>query len=597
MKRFKIAGLLALIYLLSNYDHLQSDTINSTHLTKTLKFHHFNLTDFSFIHSSDWHYSLHKTNNNIYKVLKNPLPVNFHFVTGDLVDSKSKDGTTSHQYEFEENQVNHILSTFHDKYKLQYPDFKGFFTVLGNHDIYDTLEHQKERQHHIIDTNLVKIVMIDSGPFGLGRPLNFFGFIDDLVLDIIEMSLDNKPIIIMAHYPLSTTFYSKKLLKTLRNYKYPVYYLCGHLHYLKEPFGHYLQTTYNGIVELEVGDVKEHSASRLFHVTEKGVSFVNLNNINYTNAIITWPLDSKFMVNDPPKWDNCIHLVNYDAHTLHIYINNELVHSILNAENKKYFSCNKSYEIAEYVKVHAIGNNVHNHTVYIHTVKPSSLDWKERAMNYLFSLNYADSFIPTFYLYYILQFMLLASLLYSKGKHGPNWMGLSSMKYTYSKVWIVFLITSLSFLFMPMFYGSFAKDNNRCSVFEAPFYPFGTQYNGETVFQFDFLIWANLFLYYENFVIFMGYHIHINRNNIKNKWVVMIYPALIIYMKYRLLWNMFIWYVYEDANCFQTRWLYYMWNSFGFMQLTLMPVSWIFLRYLHLMTTNKLSLGFRPKDL
>eukprot|EP00834_Sanchytrium_tribonematis_P005825 NODE_381_length_8377_cov_0.385238.p2 type:complete len:597 gc:universal NODE_381_length_8377_cov_0.385238:503-2293(+) len=596
MKRFKILGLLGLVFFLLNYDVLQNNTIINTTVKKSLKFHHFNLTNFSFIHSSDWHYSIHKKNSNIYKMLNNYIPIKFHFVTGDLVDSKSKDGIQSHQYEFEENQVKQIVYSYKEKYQQMYSDFKGFYSVLGNHDIYDTLERQKERLHHVINTQYVKIIMLDTGPFGMGRPLNFFGFIDSLVIEIIEMSLGEKPLIIMAHYPLSTTFYSKKLLDLLRNYKYPVYYLCGHLHYLKKPFGYHLKTLYNGLIELEVGDTKDHHASRLFHISKRGISWTDLNNENYTNAIITWPLDHKYLINVNTTWDHCVEINNYGAKKLELFGDDQSLFVIENAVNQQYSRCLEKTSYRS-LKLVSTGIGQHVHQIYLQQIPFTELPTIERVMYWLYSLNYADAFINMFYLFYFIQILFLLSLFFGKGKYDTNWFTISALKYTYSKVWIVFNVTSISFLFMPIFYGSFAKDNNRCSVIESPFYPFGTRYNNQDVFQFDFLIWITLFLYYENFILLMGYHVHIFRHKIKNTWIPVIIPSLIFYIKFRLLWNMFVWYVYEDRDCFNTDWLFFAWNSFGFLQLLVMPVSWVFLRYVHLLITNKLSLGFRPKDL
>ena len=600
MKRFKALGLVVLLFFLTNYERSQNETVINTHVNKDLTFHHFNLTEFTFMHSSDWHYSIHKTNSNILKVLNNPVPVNFHFITGDLVDSKSKDGISSHQYEFEQNQVEHIIGSYTEKYNQLFPDFNGFFSVVGNHDIYDSMERQKLRQHHIIDTNTVKLVMLDTGPFGLGRPLNFFGFIDDLVLEIIEMSLaDNKPIIIMAHYPLSTTFYSKRLLLLLSNYHLPVYYLCGHLHYLKEPYGHHLKTTKNGLIELEVGDVKDHKASRLFHISKNGgVSFVDVNNVNYTLAMITWPLDSKFLINKEPEWDKCVHFKSHGAVQLLLLAGDQLLTKIDNPTNdKEYTHCQPDLINIKSITLTAIGeDSEHSHVIYITTAN-DEIPFIERIMYYLYSVNYADGFITMFYAYYVIQFILIFSLFFNKGHHDSHWLSISALRHTYSKVWIVFFVTSISFLCMPLFYGSFAKDNLRCSVLEAPFYPFGTRYNSDYIFQFDFLLWATLFLFYENSLIFIGYHVHIFRHQIQHKWIPMVVPGILMYMKYRLLYNMFVWYVYEESSCFNTMWLYYLWNAFGFIQLVVMPVSWIFMRYMHLLLTNKLTLGFRPKDL
>ena len=595
MKRYKISGLILMLIFLSNYDKSQNATISSTRVDKTVQFHHFDLYNYTFMHSSDWHYSIHKTNAKIYKVLNNPIPVHFHFVTGDLVDSKSRDGLTSHQYKFEEDQVKQVLTSYTVKNKQLNEDFESFFTVLGNHDIYDTLDNQKKREHHIITTPQAKLVMLDTGPFGLGRPLNFFGFIDDLVLELIEMSLGNTPIIIMAHYPLSTTFYSKKLLDLLKNYPYPVYYLCGHLHYFIKPFGYHLKTLYNGLIELEVGDVKEHAASRLFHVSDEGITFADVDNHNYTNAIIISPLNHRYLINDPPEWDKCIKVKNFGAHTLHLFTDNDHIFTLNNATDTTYIHC-ITY-IPKSITLKAVGATTFTQEIYLYKPQLNELKWVERWTYWTYSFNYADGFLNSFYFFYFLQFIFIFSLLFSKGKFHSHWLSFSAIKHTYSQVWIVFLITSISFLFMPLFYGSFAKDNLRCSVFEAPFYPFGTRYNHHDVFQFDFLIWVVLFLYYENFILFFGFHIHNFRSRIQQKWITKLAPALVIYIKWYLLKGMFTWYIYEDRDCFSTNWLYYLWNAFGFLQLFVMPVSWIFLRYLYFIITNKLSIGFRPKDL
>ena len=350
-----------------------------------------------------------------------------------------------------------------------------------------------------------------------------------------------------------------------------------------------------------MGDVKEHYASRLFNIKNNAISWVDLNNHdNYSNCIITWPINQKYAVDAtqqyPVNKSICISFSVYNSDHYALYGDDVLLIKG-NSSTIHHQHCLSYTPLKIQCRV-----NAHQHTVYTATNQNNKHNQPliESVMYYLFSVHYADGFINLFYGYYVIQCILILWILLTKTYNSSSngkWWCITALKYTYSKVWIIFVTTAIAFITMPIFYGSFAKDNNRCSVFEAPFYPFGTRYNNEDVFQFDFLIWITLFMYYENALLFVGYHVYLHRHLIKNKWIPVMLPGLICYVKYRMLYNMFTWYVYEDSSCFDTDWLYYIWNGFGFMQLVVMPVSWIFLRYIYLIATNKVTLGFRPKDL
>ncbi|KAI9179540.1 hypothetical protein H9P43_004868 [Blastocladiella emersonii ATCC 22665] len=259
---------------------------------------------FHFVQISDLHISRYNARGghlHFLDFLKSALPIldpKAVFVTGDLTDAKDRQKLRSSQYPDEWQAYHAALAAAH----LLPSDRPGFWWDLrGNHDAFDVrdwssttnlyADHSATRGagfslHLTLPFGNYLFLGLDGVPRrGMSRPFNFFGVFERDDLDAVETAYAAHPnanhTFWFAHYPLGTvhaTAVSSRgnSIDTLA--RRATAYMCGHLHRFKWGLGDggmYGVQRPSGMLELELADVKHHSAMRVVVVDRDVVAFTD----------------------------------------------------------------------------------------------------------------------------------------------------------------------------------------------------------------------------------------------------------------------------------------------------------------------------------
>eukprot|EP01135_Chromosphaera_perkinsii_P001635 Nk52_evm12s208 gene=Nk52_evmTU12s208 len=265
---------------------------------------------FWFVHISDIHLSKFRADDRTAdfreftgNFLQNGISPEFVLVTGDVTDAKGADHISSQQYTEEWETYHNILK---ENGILDRENF--WFDVRGNHDSFDVPSFEDPNvnlfRKYSVKKSLYfdfvyrrrwkhkdffyKIIGFDASPVpGTRRPFNFFGHVSNDVMDQLEDSLsqsskDNrvKHTFVMGHYPLSvltsqTAVHSGMSVQQLLD-RHASMYFCGHLHTLFGLVPKMHMRHRGGMLELEVGDWKDHRKYRIVVIDNGLVSFVDL---------------------------------------------------------------------------------------------------------------------------------------------------------------------------------------------------------------------------------------------------------------------------------------------------------------------------------
>ncbi|KAJ1917383.1 hypothetical protein H4219_003250 [Mycoemilia scoparia] len=256
----------------------------------------------TFIHATDIHISKYSRKGqyiHFLHFLSTVVPLvspRFVAATGDLTDGKDEKKLGSLQ-QFEE------WSAYKKALKranlLDRNDGAFWFDQRGNHDCFNVpgwaspsnfyREYgviKKHGYHFDIEEKFGKYSFIatDGCPdMGVGRPMNFFGYLDARAMDNLEKQLDQSKYsnhtIVLNHYPTSTMVYGKTSSgKSFNDLTDRVsLFLCGHLHLLKAGIGAQLQYYHpDRFLELELGDMKDHALYRIYAIDHDIISFADV---------------------------------------------------------------------------------------------------------------------------------------------------------------------------------------------------------------------------------------------------------------------------------------------------------------------------------
>ncbi|KAI9140240.1 hypothetical protein BKA69DRAFT_528911 [Paraphysoderma sedebokerense] len=257
---------------------------------------------FVFVQISDLHvsrYNTHGGHTHFLHFLKSVLPnisPQFVVVTGDLTDAKDRKKITSQQYKDEWVAYKKALE---DSGVVYRKGGKFWFDMRGNHDCFN-LPSWSSNENYYAEFSAAKkegysftytrefgnytFVSLDAcPPQGPSRPFNFFAVLTANDLDFLQSAIINATsqqhnhVVVMSHYPLSTT-----VIGTTSNgvgfdelSKGMSLYLCGHLHTLVGGIGKKLQAyhPHRHFLELELGDMKVHALYRIIVVDHDLISF------------------------------------------------------------------------------------------------------------------------------------------------------------------------------------------------------------------------------------------------------------------------------------------------------------------------------------
>ena len=168
----------------------------------------------------------------------------------------------------------------------------------------------------------MRIVLVDLRPRpGPARPMNFFGLAPVELVHWLERTLldlashpDSPLVLVAGHYPLA---YVKSEMSSVTGRGFAQVldescasaYLNGHLHTL----GGYMDKLYarrpGGLLELEVGDLKDNGRFRVIVVDENRFAFADATLDEWPVAVVTQPADSRFALRGQaaPRWRDAEH--------------------------------------------------------------------------------------------------------------------------------------------------------------------------------------------------------------------------------------------------------------------------------------------------
>ncbi|KAJ2512644.1 hypothetical protein GGI11_004668, partial [Coemansia sp. RSA 2049] len=250
----------------------------------------------TFIHASDVHISKFEAAGGLVHfqhLLHTAVPLiapRVVVVTGDLTDGKDRRRLTSMQQADEWAAYRRALDAAGATTR-----FNGTFyrDQRGNHDCFDVPGFDSAanmyRTHSAVGAagyslhirapfGTYSFVAADACPRrGFARPLNFFGYLDAQAMRVLEARASSH-VFLLNHYPVSTMVYGRHRRPFRELARRVSVVLCGHLHRLAGGIGSQLQTysARDGYWELEVGDLKEHAAYRVYAVDHDLVSFVDV---------------------------------------------------------------------------------------------------------------------------------------------------------------------------------------------------------------------------------------------------------------------------------------------------------------------------------
>ncbi|KAJ1975282.1 hypothetical protein H4R35_003215, partial [Dimargaris xerosporica] len=254
---------------------------------------------FQFIQVSDIHISRYHQQGGIVHFghfLQTAVPLispSLVVATGDLTDAKDEGQLRSNQHAIEWQAYQAVLQRSGVLARRSVHGGRFWYDMRGNHDCYNvptwSSAHNYYRQYAVgrdqpgftvdlvFDYGRYALIAVDAcPPFGLSRPLNFFGYLDRSALDRLARRLahaKDQPAnhtFVFSHYPTSTTTSGTTsqghTLRTLL--QSTSVYLCGHLHELALGLGKRLQTyqAADRYLELELTDLKLHATYRVVAV-------------------------------------------------------------------------------------------------------------------------------------------------------------------------------------------------------------------------------------------------------------------------------------------------------------------------------------------
>lgn len=234
----------------------------------------------------------------------------FVLATGDITDAKSPKSVTSRQYEAEWQAYHEMLDRFGVNRKGFWFDLRGnhdcFSVGSSVHDYFSKYSVQKTSSYmHRVDNCC--IVAIDGCPaYGLPRPYNFFGSLDAMQLDQLESHLalcaPGDHVLLIGHYPTPTLQFQRsssgKSFAELTNRADA--YFTGHLHQLVFGVGTSIKAMQpNGLMDLEVADLKDHSVYRVVAIDRGQLSFADVKLGDDPVVCITNPADARLLLAQP----------------------------------------------------------------------------------------------------------------------------------------------------------------------------------------------------------------------------------------------------------------------------------------------------------
>lgn len=236
-------------------------------------------------------------------------------VTGDLVDSKSKDDLSTQTDILEWKVYKSILEQSQMNFPVPWLDLRG------NHDCFDVTEinhesnrfkkysamgrksiHHSYKYVHQTDYGIYSFIGIDACPEpGFKRPFNFFGTLTNR--NIVELrhlskeTADHNFTIWFAHYPTATLSveYNTAIWPTL-NSTNTLAYLCGHLHHLGGISYHIYSRQPEGHLELELADWKVNRRYRIMAIDHDLFSFVDCNFRKWPVILVTNPKEARLNI-------------------------------------------------------------------------------------------------------------------------------------------------------------------------------------------------------------------------------------------------------------------------------------------------------------
>ncbi|KAJ4820055.1 Transmembrane protein 62 [Rhynchospora pubera] len=259
-------------------------------------------------------------------------------ITGDITDAKTKDKTSSRQYESEwiayRNAMNEVvMQSGIEKARI--------FDIRGNHDTYGvpyvsheldyfskySINAELNRTADIYsislltnDTRYLFLGIDDSMQIGIRRPTNLFGHPTDKTVQLINSDIQfdgnyNSAAttkIGFGHFPLSFTASTpngETYQNVFANNSFSTY-ICGHLHAKMSSKLRWLhKLTVDGnegkralrsFWEWELGDWKDNGFARILSIDKGAVSFMDFRLSKTksgfdTRILITYPTDSRSM--------------------------------------------------------------------------------------------------------------------------------------------------------------------------------------------------------------------------------------------------------------------------------------------------------------
>ncbi|KAJ3218382.1 Transmembrane protein 62 [Dinochytrium kinnereticum] len=258
---------------------------------------------FTFVQISDLHISRYNSHGGLPHVqsfFENELPLigpDLMLVTGDLIDAKSKSKLESVQYMDEWLAYEKLLNVSGVALRN---NGTFYWDMRGNHDCFNlgadfnetefgrmsAVRSEGYRYLHKKSFGSYDFLGIDLCPeVGTARPFNFFGTMDGNDMDILASVVDaadsehRNHTFVATHYPTAVTISGKSRdgrgLSELA--KGVSLWMSGHLHQLILGLGKTMYTYHRtpGMLELELGDMKDHAVYRIVAVDNDMISFTD----------------------------------------------------------------------------------------------------------------------------------------------------------------------------------------------------------------------------------------------------------------------------------------------------------------------------------
>ncbi|KAJ3097238.1 Transmembrane protein 62 [Phlyctochytrium planicorne] len=258
---------------------------------------------FTFVQISDLHISRFNTHGGLphfQSFLEGELPLigpDLVLLTGDLIDAKTKSKLGSVQYQDEWAAYQDMLNMSGMALRN---DGKFLWEMRGNHDCFNlgvdfnetdfalktSVKTQGYHYLHKKPFGTYDFLGIDLCPaVGTARPFNFFGTMDGGDMDALADAISKAKVegrnhtFVATHYPTAVTISGKSRDgQTLSDLASSVsMWMSGHLHQLVLGLGRtmYAYHKHPGMLELELGDMKDHAVYRIVAIDHDMISFTD----------------------------------------------------------------------------------------------------------------------------------------------------------------------------------------------------------------------------------------------------------------------------------------------------------------------------------